>query len=113
MNRILTSAILSLTLACSSTVLAQDFQNGEEAYSAGDYAGAFKEWWLLAEQGHLRAQMRLGDMFANGQYVIRDNAQAAKWYLSSAEVGNAEAQYNLGLIYSEGEGVEQDDTNGA
>ena len=47
-------------------------------------------------------------MYANGQGVRQDDAQAVQWYRKVAEQGDAEAQYNLGLMYYKGEGVRQD-----
>ena len=68
----------------------------------------FKEMLQAAEQGNVAAQYNLGVMYANGQGVRQDYAQAVQWYRKVAEQGDAEAQYNLGLMYYKGEGVRQD-----
>ena len=47
-------------------------------------------------------------MYANGQGVEQDYAQAARWYRLAAEQGLAYSQYNLGLMYANGQGVGQD-----
>ena len=47
-------------------------------------------------------------MYAKGQGVRRNYAEAVKWYRLSAEQGYAEAQMYLGLNYLMGEGVPQD-----
>ena len=44
-------------------------------------------------------------MFANGQGVAQDYAEAVRLYSLAAEQGNADAQYNLGYMYCEGIGV--------
>ena len=44
------------------SVAAADFRAGLEAYERGDYATAYKEWLLLAEQGQANAQFFLGSM---------------------------------------------------
>ena len=88
--------------------MAQDFENGLEAYEAGDHAAALKEWRPLAEQGDAYAQFNLGQMYRRGAGVLQDYAEAVKWYLLAAEQGDAQAQYNLGLIYYNGECVLQD-----
>ena len=88
--------------------MAQDFENGLEAYEAGDHAAALKEWQPLAEQGDADAPYNIGVMYEYGEGVLQDNAEAVKWYLLAAEQGDAQAQYNLGLIYYYGEGVFQD-----
>ena len=109
MNRILTSAILCLTLVFASGVSAQDFQKGFDAYKSGDYASALREWKPLAEQGHAKAQSNLGVDVRNGEGVPQDDAEAVRWYRLAAEQGIASAQSNLGVMYDEGEGVPQDD----
>jgi TPR repeat protein len=62
---------------------AQYFQKGLEAYNRGDYATALREWRPLAAQGHARAQYNLGFMYASGQGVPQDYAEAVKWFRRS------------------------------
>ena len=50
----------------------------------------------------------LGKMYANGQGVTQDYAEALKWYRKAADRGNAGAQYNLGITHYNGRGVPQD-----
>ena len=47
-------------------------------------------------------------MYANGQGVAQDYAQAVAWYRKAADQGNADAQLNLGVMYANGRGVAQD-----
>ena len=63
-----------------------------------------------AEQGIARAQLTLGFMYANGEGVPQDAAEAVRWYRLAAEQGHASAQYDLGVTYGTGEGVPQDYT---
>jgi TPR repeat protein len=49
-------------------------------------------------------------MYATGQGVPEDDAEAARWYRLAAEQGLAEAQAYLGVMYANGEGVPEDDT---
>ena len=88
----------------------QQFQQGFEASTRGDYQTAFKLWLSLAEQGNASAQFNLGNMYANGQGVKQDDFEAVKWFRQAAEQGQANAQANLGSAYSAGRGVRQDDT---
>ena len=44
-------------------------------------------------------------MYAYGQGVRQDYAEALRWYHKAAEQGDAEAQYNLGAMYHNGDGV--------
>jgi TPR repeat protein len=47
-------------------------------------------------------------MYAKGQGVAQDYAEAATWYRKAAEQGYAPAQCKLGTMYSQGHGVTQD-----
>jgi uncharacterized protein len=58
-----------------------------------------------ADQGDPLGQNALGFMYASGQGVQKDPAQAVKWYRKAAEQGYDQAQYNLGYSYENGEGV--------
>jgi hypothetical protein len=59
-------------------------------------------------QGDASAQNNLGVMYATGQGVPQDDAEAVRWYALAAEQGHALAQYNLGGMYSSGRGVARD-----
>ena len=45
------------------------------------------------------AQFNLGVMYANGEGVLKDEAEAVRWYRLAAEQGHAAAQFNLGNSY--------------
>ena len=59
MTRLLRYAVLALLLTPGS-VAAQDFRHASDAYKAGDYETALREWRPLAEQGDVVAQSILG-----------------------------------------------------
>lgn len=61
-----------------------------------------------AGQGDAEAQTQLGRLYAQGQGVPRDYAEAAKWYRRAAEQGNADAQTALGELCEAGQGVARD-----
>ena len=61
----------------------------------------------LADQGDADAQTTLGVMYALGQGVPKDDAQAAKWYRLAADQGHAWAQTHLGSMYQHGRGGAQ------
>ena len=46
-------------------------------------------------------------MYADGDDVPQDYAEAVRWYRRSAEQGTARVQFNLGLMYESGNGVAQ------
>jgi len=52
-----------------------------------------------AEQGDAMAQYTLAGMYAQGQGVPQDYAEAARWCKKAAEQGNAKAQLNLSSMY--------------
>jgi hypothetical protein len=85
-----------------------DVSRGLDALERDDYATAVREFRGSAEKGNADAQFSLGLMYAQGQGVPKNQAQALKWYRRAAEKGLAEAQTNLGVMYLEGRGVPQD-----
>lgn len=60
-----------------------------------------------AESGNLRAQYELGQIYATGEGVPRNDAEALSWLTRAAASGHADAQYNLGLMYKDGRGAER------
>ena len=109
MNRI--TLILATVLSLAFTqVTAQDLGKGLDAYAAGDYATALKEWKPLAEIGNADAQSLLAFLYKDGNGVLKDATEAAKWMRLAAEQGDADAQYFLAVMYYKGEGVLKDST---
>lgn len=67
-------------------------------------------WFFrAAEQGYADAQFNLGLMYANGEGVEKDMAQAVELFKKAAEQGHVDAQNNLGAMYFTGEGVDRDE----
>ncbi len=105
----LKNALLGIGLVLLAAMpMSADYDAGQAAYDAGDYATALREWKQLAEQGNASAQNSLGRMYHKGEGVPQDYAEAAKWYRLAAEQGYAGAQYNLGDLYFLGRGVPED-----
>ncbi len=63
---------------------------------------------VSAEQGDAKAEIRLGNMYYDGQGVPQDYAEALRWYRKAADQGDARAQFDIGSIYYYGRGVTQD-----
>ena len=103
LRRITIGLALASLVALPAT--AQDFQKGRAAHNRGDYATALKQWRPLAEQGHAKAQYKLGSMYESGRGVPQDYAEAVRWFTKAAQQGHANAQFRLGLSYSQGQGV--------
>ena len=102
MKNILHTIILSFLFSFS---VFADWEAGVDAYQAGDYATALKEFKLLAEQGDADAQFNLGVMYEDGQGVTQDYKKALKWYRLAAEQGDATAGHQLGVMHHYGWGV--------
>ena len=97
----------------ATTAPADPLKDGIAAYQAGNYAEALRLLRPLAEQENAKAQNILGDAYARGQSVPKDDAEAVKWFRKAAEQGLAAAQYNLGVFYGNGRGVSKDDAEAA
>ena len=61
-----------------------------------------------AAEGDAEAQFLLGQRYAEGDGVIRDDKEAARWFALAARQGLAEAEYHYGLMLLKGRGVVQD-----
>lgn len=60
-----------------------------------------------ADKGNTKAQLELGNSYANGNGVSVDYSEAMKWYMAAAKNGSARAMNNIGLMYGRGLGVAQ------
>lgn len=63
--------------------------------------------WLgeAANQGHAKAQFKLGMYYLKGQGITRNPQTAFKWFSKAAEKNVAGAQFNLAMMYEKGDGV--------
>lgn len=85
-----------------------DFNAGYAAYKRNDYATAFNEWLIPAEQGNVRAQYGLGILYEQGRGVPADFEEAMSWYFEAADRGLAAAQHRLGYLFVHGSEASQD-----
>jgi len=99
---------IAATFFAINTARAGIFDDAIAAYDRGDFQTAFQKFMPAAESGNSDAQMNIGAMYANGEGVEQNFAEAAKWYRLSAEQGNASAQNRLGSMYDDGVGVAPD-----
>jgi uncharacterized protein len=104
----LLAVLLVLLLLPQGAGAGADFESGCVAFDQGDYQGARELWEPLAEEGHAKAQFRLGCLYTFGQGVPEDHEEAVRLFHLAAEQGDADAQNNLGGMYAEGLGVEVD-----
>ena len=59
----------------------------------------------LANNGGAHAQYVLGDLYAGGLSLPKDEVEALKWYRRAAAQGDVDALRRLGYLYRDGEGV--------
>ena len=63
-------------------------QEGTAPKQLEEYETALQKFQPLAEQGDVRAQIRLGTMYEKGQGVPKNVEEAVKWYKLAAEHHN-------------------------
>jgi len=116
MKIIVHATILAFILFIPIGLLAEDhIDEAQFNYAWGlllsikeDNQGAFKFFTKAAEQGNAGAQLMLGVMYYEGEYVSQDYKEAAMWLIRSAEQGKADAQAYLSRMYYYGQGVPED-----
>jgi uncharacterized protein len=106
-------AVWSVAAFLSTTATATPLEDGYAAYRAMDFGKAAEIWQPLAEAGDPNAQYLLGNLYADGKGVARDDAAAFKWFRLAADQGNAAAQYNVAVSYAAGVGVPKSDVEAA
>lgn len=79
-----------------------DVKAGIQAWQAGDYARAVKEWRPLAEAGDVDAQFNIGQAYKLGRGVPTDFDAALAWFQKAAAKGHGQAQVNVGLLLYNG-----------
>ena len=90
-------AAAALTLAMAVTAAqAQHREDARRAFANGDYATAMTIYRQLAERGDADAITQIAKMYANGQGVEFNAAEAAKWYRVASDQYNALAAYDRG-----------------
>lgn len=75
-----------------------DVKAGVEAWTAGDYARAVREWAEPAAKGDPDAQFNLAQAYRLGRGVEADPRQAEALYARAAAQGHVKAADNYGLL---------------
>jgi TPR repeat protein len=86
--------LVALCFAATS-VHAQSFENGIEAFLKGDYAGAYEIWGGIGAKD-ARASLNLALMYANGVGITRDLNKAAELLQRASDLGSPVARYLIG-----------------
>jgi TPR repeat protein len=103
-----------LALAFSGAIHA-DYQDGLDAYQAGDYATAMAEWKKVVNKGpenqnlaiYRESLYAIGMLHWTGEGVPLDYSVSAVWFKQAADINHPGAQVKLGYLYSTGQGVPQ------
>ena len=130
----LRGAVLSLSLLAAAPALAQtkppnatplptpspnapavpqgDTDLAYGAYQRGYFLTAFNEASKRAQQNDAAAMTLLGELYANGLGVGRDDIKAAQWYKMAAAQGNRDALFALAMFAFAGRAGPSDPTEG-
>jgi len=100
--------ILFLALALPGIAHA-DFDSADASHRKGDFAAALAALRPLAESGDARAQSLLGYMYARGEGVAKDYAEANRLFKLAADQGDSDGLFGLGLSHLAGNGVPMDE----
>lgn len=88
----------ALSMSAAAQAPAPTVEAGFNAWQAGRYDEAVRDWRPLAEAGDADAQFNLGHAYRLGRGVAQDMAQAEQWYARAARAGHREAQAMYGVI---------------
>lgn len=80
----------------------------EQSFVQAVPAVAHNQIAARATKGDPDAELLMGQRYADGNGVIKNDKEAARWFEKAARHGKAEAQYRYGLALLEGRGVVQD-----
>ncbi len=105
---LLFSLLIPIGFHFTDSGLPRQFSKGLDAYRAGDVLTALPHLETDARAGDTESANALGNLYLNGDGVIRNTALAAGWFRRAAENGHAEAAYNLGNAYRLGLGTPED-----
>jgi TPR repeat protein len=83
-------------------------QTAGKAPAAAGTDVAVGELEELVAKGEPSAYARLGDLYAKGMGVPKDDGEALRWYGEGARRGDPRALFRVGEVYEQGRGVEID-----
>ena len=101
MQRMAKAAFLAAAMTVSGLASAPalaDVKAGVDAWTAGDFAGAVRQWAGPAAEGDADAQFNMAQAYRLGRGVDTDLAQAEALYAKAAAQGHVKAADNYGLL---------------
>ncbi|NLY04466.1 MAG: sel1 repeat family protein [Campylobacter sp.] len=103
MKKVALCLFMLLSLAAASK-----FEEGLEAYQAGDYQKASKLYEQACDSKNAKSCFFLGDMYYYAQGVDQDSQKAFKYYKKACDGENAQGCFYLGALYEDGKVVEKE-----
>ena len=111
-----TPSLVVLALALLAPGIGADYQSGLDAYNAGRYDVAMRDWIAIAERPpgsthpaiYAETYYAIGMLYWMGEGVTKDYYEASNWLHKAGELGQAGAQLILGFMYAKGVAVPQD-----
>ncbi len=100
--------VLAVGLLLAPTALFAQYEDGQKAFDAGDYAGAQSAWSKGAQANDPRSQYSLGYLAQFGLSGSADLGAAKSWYEKAADNNNPDGLYALGLMYETGQAGTKD-----
>jgi len=99
---------LALAILIALGPVRADYAAAQQAYAAGNYTEAFRQWRRLADQGEAASQRLVGNMLLSGTGVEVDIDQAFAYFHMAAAQDDVEALITLANLYREGGPVDPD-----
>ncbi|MBV9348919.1 MAG: sel1 repeat family protein, partial [Pseudolabrys sp.] len=105
-------ALLLLAFLCGAEAAAAQPRAQEPdiaygAYQRGLFMTAFLEATKRAPNDP-KAMALLGELYANGLGVPRNDGEAARWFQLASQRGDREATFAIAMFYFQGRGVKRD-----
>ena len=93
---------LVIGLSLATAPVFADTKAGVDAWQAGDFATAIKEWRAAADAGDPDAAFNLGQAYKTGRGVPQDLNIALDWYARAMNAGHVQAADLYGLTLYQG-----------
>lgn len=84
--------LLTIALSLCSTSVLADFSSANKDLQNNNFAAAAKEFTVLAQRGHSKAQFELAQLYEKGLGVEKDITTAYAWYLLAVDFKHPEAK---------------------
>ncbi len=108
MKKIFPLLLFMISLTAAAQNADKLYTQGKALYDKEKYDEAVLKLRPAAEQGHKKAQYRMGRLYSKGHGVPKDHTKAVYWYEKAAAQGHAKSMYRLAKCYYKAKGVAED-----